>query len=51
MPLGDIIFLLFVVLCLGVVAVVAVRSRRRNAHTATAGRDSLPVDQNAQTGA
>jgi hypothetical protein len=32
MPIGDIIFLLFIGMCIGWVAVLALRSKRRNAH-------------------
>lgn len=48
MPIGDIIFLLLVVLAVSVFVVIALRSRRPD-NVASAEHDSLPVNEDVWT--
>ena len=49
MPIGDIIFLLLIVLCVSVVVVIAVRSRRADGVPGLEP-DSLDVNETARAG-
>ena len=48
MPVGDVIFLLLVALCVAVFVAIAIRSRRQN-HTARSEDDSFR-DEGAEAG-